>query len=217
MLSAFNRRSADWFVGIDQSGLNQIGPDSDLCSVIPNVVDMEVLSPSAEAVVSLRSRFNCEDDTVLFVSVCRITKSNGSLPMAEMLANLKHKLPNNVQFVFCGFSGSHSEYEKETLAAIAKSKFVHAMDFTNDVASLVAASDVVMAPFVSAHSARIVIEGAALGRPALVTDFPNLREQILVDESGLVFRFNDPDSLVNAIQMFSDLSLIHISEPTRPY
>ena len=72
-----------------------------------------------------------------------------------------------------------------------------------DSASLIAASDVVMAPFKSAHSARVIIEGGTMGKPGLITDFDNLLEQIIVGETGLAFNFEDPESLMSAINQFA--------------
>ena len=204
MLSFFNRQFSDWHVGIDQSGLNRIGVSKERSTVVHNSCDAEAMTLCEKSVSELRRRFNCQQDTVLFTSICRIAKSNGTLELANALAQHSAELPSNVRFVFCGFEGNGTEYAEEARAAISQSEHVFAMDFTNGVANLIGASDVVMAPFVSAHSARVVIEGALLGKPALVTDFPNLREQISENKTGLVFRFDQLDTLIDAIRRFAD-------------
>ena len=205
LLSFFNRQFTDWFVGIDQSGLDRIGDLSDRSTVIHNSVDTSDINFCQSSVNKLRQSFNCKDDSVLFVSACRISRSNGSLEFAKFISEHKLKIPTNVRFVFCGFhENSDNEYVNATRKAIAEDDSVFAMNFTKEIGDLIHASDVVMAPFTSAHSARVVIEGASLGKPALVTDFSNLREQISVDETGFVFRFDQPETLIAAINQFAN-------------
>lgn len=203
ILALLNRTTTDWFVGIDQSGLDRINTPPDSSSVVPNFVDSRESQPNLEVAAKLREQFNCSKDDVLFASICRITESNGSLEMAQFLEAHKKTLPKNCRFVFCGFKEREGVYVKDTLALIEKIPNAFAMDFTSDVASLIAASDVVMAPFKSAHSARVIIEGGTMGKPGLITDFDNLLEQIIVGETGLAFNFEDPESLMSAINQFA--------------
>ena len=203
ILARLNRKATDWFVGIDQSGLDQINTPPNRSSVIPNFINEKDLKPNLEVAAKLREQFNCSKDDVLFVSICRISESNGSLEMAKFLEVHEKAIPKNCRFVFCGFKEREGVYAKDTLAAIAKSPLAFAMDFTSDVASLIAASDVVMAPFKSAHSARVIIEGGTMGKLSLVADFDNLLEQIIVGKTGLAFSFEDSESLVSAINQFA--------------
>ena len=203
ILAGLNRAATDWFVGIDQSGLDRIQAPPLCSSVIPNFVDQSDFQPNIQEAARLREQFNCSADDVLFVSICRIAESNGSLEMAQFLEAHEKTLPKNCRFVFCGFKERESAYVQETLAAIEGNAQAFAMDFTSNVANLIAASDVVMAPFKSAHSARVIIEGATMGKPGLVTDFDNLLEQIIVGKTGFAFSYSDPESLMTAIKQFA--------------
>ena len=204
MLSFFNRRFSDWYIGIDRSGLEAIGVVGDRSTVVHNSVDTSDMTLQQGAVQQLRAGFNCHEDTVLFVSICRIMEANGSLEFSRFLADRQSDLPSNVRFVFCGFDNKDSEYAKETLAAIGQYEHAFAMDFSKEIGNLIGASDVILAPFTTSHSARAVIEGATLGKPALVTDLPNLQEQIQLNESGLVFRYDQPDSTIESIRQLAD-------------
>ena len=204
ILAFFNRRFSDWYVGIDQSGLDTIGDLTNQSIVIHNSVDTSGISIEKSSVNELRTQFNCDDETVVFGSICRIMSANGVLHFAEFLAEWQSKLPTNVRFVFCGFDDSNIDYVESARAAIEKSECAFAMDFTKDIGSILGASDVILAPFLTSHSSRAVIEGASIGKPALVSDLPNLREQISLNESGLIFQYEQPETIIEAIKQLSD-------------
>lgn len=87
----------------------------DRSTVIHNSVDTSDINFCQNSVNKLRQSFNCKDDSVLFVSACRISRSNGSLEFAKFISEHKLKIPTNVRFVFCGFhENSDNEYVNAT-------------------------------------------------------------------------------------------------------
>ena len=109
------------------------------------------------------------------MSLSRVCAHNGAAELVELVDTVADKLDHSARFVIAGFHGS-SPYEKHAQSLIRNSSHCSELSFDPDPASLINAADVIIAPFVSPHSARSVFEGAAIGKPAIVSDMPNLTE-----------------------------------------
>ena len=206
LLGWLNRQFATHFIGIDHHGLEKIGAVGDRSTVVRNFVDRQRFSPLAGDRDYFRNQLNISPGDVLFTCMSRIAPSNGCLELAEFLARHQAKLPSNAKFLICGFhdaAGSDSTYARRTMEAISKSSNTHSLQFTDRIIDLIAASDVIIAPFRTSHSARMVIEGAAMGKPCMVTDLPNLREQTLADKTGMVFHFDHPDEFIEKLALLT--------------
>ena len=202
LLGWLNRKSKPFFLGIDQNGLDSISAPVTRSTVIRNFVNRAEFNPDAGDRSHFRNELNLDQHDIVFASIARIAASNGALELARFLAEHQDQLPANAKFLICGFEDRSSEYVASTLEAIEKSPQVFAVDYTTRVKDLIAAADVIVAPFRTAHSARMVIEGAAMAKPCLVTDLPNLREQLEHEKSGFTFHFADPASLLKPIRQF---------------
>ena len=78
------------------------------------------------------------------------------------------------------------------------------LPFDPDPIGLIDAADVIIAPFTTPHSARSVFEGAAMGKPALVSNLPNLCELILDQKTGLKFNLRNDDSFLESVNKLCD-------------
>lgn len=210
ILAVMNRRFADIYISIDRYGLSTMGAkDESCCFVIPNFVDRDVYKYDSSDRYEIRKQFACGNDDVIFLVLARIAPSNGQRELSEFLANYKHQIPDNARFVVCGFDDQHSEYAIATKAAIAQNNNVFAMRFTSNIVQLINAADVMLAPFITPHNARMVIEGSAMNKPSLVSCMDNLKEQIEPNQTGFLFNFDNPSNLVDKISIFCrDASLL---------
>ena len=199
ILAIMNRKYADAFVSIDRYGLSTMSVGKQPCFVIPNFVDPDVYRPGVSDRSEFRTRLGCTETDVLFLYMARVAPSNGAFELASFLAKYQRRLPENAKFAICGFDEKTTDYSNQTLKAIRQNSSVHAMPFTSQVVQLIDSADVVVAPFVTPHNARMVIEGSAMQKPCLVADVENLKEQILPGVTGFVFRFDQPESLLNHI------------------
>nr|WP_166488043.1 glycosyltransferase family 4 protein [Mesorhizobium ciceri] len=200
ILRNLNKKHVDYFVAIDKAGLDSIGGSATPGSVVYNSVDSNLFRTPDEGVAELRRKFGWGDGDVIFLSLSRIAESNGILPFVQAVNSLEANLPECARFVFAGFGKNEEGYGKAALEAINASRRCSAMPFIDDIAPVLTASDVVIAPFLTSHSARCIFEGASAGRPGLVTRLPNLLELIEDGRTGLSFEMSSFAGLLEAIE-----------------
>ncbi|MEZ6123681.1 MAG: glycosyltransferase family 4 protein [Planctomycetaceae bacterium] len=207
MLAATVRRYTNCFISIDAVGLESLLlPPNCLAHVIPNFVDESRYVSSVETRSRFRRTLGWSDTDVVVLSLSRVSESNGALEFARLIKACHGQLPEQVRFGFAGFSSEPRPYAREAAELLQILPRCQTIPFTDDVVSLLNAADVVVAPFVTSHSARSVIEGAMMGKPALVTELPNLMEQIVVGQTGLTFSLSDEAKFVSALRCFCDPS-----------
>ena len=73
------------------------------------------------------------------------------------------------------------------------------MPFSTEMPTLLAASDVVVFPSITPHFARPVIEGAAMGVPAVGSDLPGVRELIDDGRTGILVKAGSAKALADAL------------------
>jgi glycosyltransferase involved in cell wall biosynthesis len=198
-LASLNRKFVDHFISIDAEGIRSLGQPSPAGSVIFNFVDTDVFRPDAARRATERSARGWGDDDVVFLSLSRITAANGALELVRSIGDRDDRIDKRARFAIAGFEGGGGAYQQQVQEAVDRSSRCDAIGFTHDVRGLIDAADVIVAPFTTPHSARSVFEGAAMGRPALVTKLPNLQELIVEGETGLAYDRFDPDELIDAV------------------
>jgi len=134
----------------------------------------------------------------------RIAHSNGVLELLDHIEAKEDELDGAARFVIAGFGEDRSDYTNEARRRIAANHRCTALPFINDVPGLLNAADVVVAPYLTSHSARCVFEGGAVGKPALVSRLPNLLEQIKEGETGISFDLSNAVAFTNAVNQLCD-------------
>lgn len=205
LLAALNRRFVDYFVSIDEAGLASLEPPEVRGSVIFNFVDTARFRPDAERRAATRVAHGWRDDEVVFLSLARITPANGALELARTVHDHHDQLDTRARFAIAGFEAGDEPYQQQVRNAVGLSDRSDALAFTHDAVSLIDAADVIVAPFTVPHSARSVFEGAAMGKPALVTRLPNLLELIREGETGFSYDMERPQELIEAVNRLCDI------------
>lgn len=199
LLARLNRKYVDYFIAIDEAGLASIGENRPNGVVIRNFVDLKSFRPDAEVRRSVRDRHGWRAEDIIFLLLSRISESNGVLPLLDLVESVDRDLASEAKFVIAGFEKYGTAYADEARERIDAHHRCEALPFTHNVSGLLNAVDVVVAPYLTSHSARSVFEGGAVGRPALVTRHPNLLEQIEEGETGIAFDLDDPAQFTNAV------------------
>ena len=119
------------------------------------------------------------------------------------MTSVSDQIDPRAKFVVAGFNGE-TTYEQRARSLIQKSDRCSKLSFDRQPVHLLNAADVIVAPFISPHSARSVFEGAATGKPAIVSDLPNLTELILAGQTGFAFQFDQKASFVTAVNELCD-------------
>ncbi|TIN21904.1 MAG: glycosyltransferase family 4 protein, partial [Mesorhizobium sp.] len=200
MLALLNRRHVDYFVGIDQAGLSSLGGN-----INGSVVRNSYEETTSKHDHGYRYSLGFSDSDVLFLSLSRVSESNGPLELAQLISQSDGDLDARAKFVVAGFSPATSRYAEDARALLQANVRSVALEFLPDPGPILNAADVIIAPFVSPHSARSVFEGAVLGKPAIVTPHPNLLELVEREKTGLVFSLQDRMSFVSAVNTLCDL------------
>ena len=174
---------------------------------IYNFIDRTVFSPRSSTRSDDRQNFDFQADDVIFLSLSRVAQSNGALELVKRVIECDQRIPRAAKFVVAGFTENPIGYARETQELMKDNPRFNAMDYVTDVTALLNASDVVVAPFTTPHSARSVFEGAAMGIPALVSDLPNLTELIDIGKTGLVFDWADQSTFVSTVNQLCEPGL----------
>lgn len=204
LLAALNRKFVDYFVSIDEAGLRSLEPPIVRGSVIFNFVDATRFRPDEARRAALRRAQGWNEDDIVFLSLARITPANGALELARFVHAHNDRLNARARFAIAGFEPEGGLYQQQVRDAIARSDRCDAIAFTHDAAGLIDAADVIVAPFTVPHSARSVFEGAAMGKPALVTRLSNLLELIREGETGFSYDMDCPQELIDAVNRLCD-------------
>lgn len=196
-LAGLNRRYVTHFIGIDRSGLDTLAAKQG--SVVYNFVDETFFNIQDSDGETFRTRNGVDRGDIAFTSLSRIAPSNGILELLEVIKQRAGDLDQHARFVIAGFHDSINDYAREALTRIESLPQVIALPFTRNVHEALAGSDVVIAPYLTPHSARCIFEGAAARRPGLVTDLPNLMELVEAGTTGAAFEFSDPSSFTRSV------------------
>lgn len=147
----------------------------------------------------IREKYAIPDDAVVFGFVGRITRDKG---INELLAAFKAFLQKN--------SGAYLLIvgNPELSAAVDMSLYQWAQEQahtifcgrTSTVEKYLAAMDAYILPSYREGFGMVVVEAEAMGVPVIVTDIPGPTDAMIPDETGLVVKKADVDSLVSAME-----------------
>ena len=186
--------------------------------IIPNFVDLAYFNRELNSQVS-RERLGLSPIAKVICFAGGLAEAKGIRPLIEALAIVKAALPN----VVCLMPGSQSTPSGRLTAQLARAvlpilgsgtprqriesriRSLHLEDalrrlpFCAEMPALLAASDVVVFPSIKPHFARPVIEAAAMGKPAVGSDLPGVRELIRHGETGTLVKAGSASDLAEAL------------------
>lgn len=158
-LARMNRQHVNWFIAIDQFGLDSIGLASPRGNVVYNFVDRQQFHPQPAFVAMRREALGWLPDQVIFLSLSRVAPANGAWELARLVAKTDTQLPLSARFVFAGFAEPPSDYERKTRSLISTVSRCDSLDFVSDVVPVLDAADVIVAPFTSPHMPVVSLRG----------------------------------------------------------
>jgi glycosyltransferase involved in cell wall biosynthesis len=159
-----------------------IGSGLDLAAFAPAPM------PEREApLVTLPSRLIAPKGVHEFVAAARRLRGEGS--------------PARFALVGEGDPGNPESIAPETLEGWAREGVVECWGWQDDIVSVLRASTLVCLPSWYREGApRILIEAAAMGRPAVTTDWPGCRDVVVDGVTGLLVPPRDAGALANALR-----------------
>jgi glycosyltransferase involved in cell wall biosynthesis len=155
-------------------------------------VDSSRFSPLAEKTLPVRELHQIPDSDVLFVFVGRLTRDKGINELLQAFAKVNQQYPNSSLLVV----GPDEEMLTQSVSVHSKIIFVGK---TKQPEAYMAAADVFVLPSYREGFGTVVIEAAACGTPAVVSDIYGLSDAIVNEETGLLVPVRDVNSLAQAM------------------
>ena len=176
--------------------------DKNLISSL-NTVNKEHIKIIKGAGVDLSQYNYIEEDNrqVIVVMASRLLRDKGVFEYIEAAKLLKNK-GLNVRFELYGDAdeGNPTAVSQNELERIREEGYVTVNGFTSNIASVFSKSNIIVLPSYREGFPKVLVEAAACGRAVITTDVPGCRDAIVVNESGLLCKVKDAQSLAQQIE-----------------
>ncbi len=189
ILKVMCNRYCDRFIAIDSFDGRSVDPEQKKTQVIYNFVDFNTYNSGVKSSV-LRDELRLSRDDTIFLMLVRVSPENGIFEIVTQWRELIHE--DKAHLVIVGeIEGREVEYCKKCHGIADQSKNIHILPFRKDAPQVIASSDVIMCSFTQPHFARVIIEGAAMGKPAISVDIDGPRELIIDGDTGYLYHNNE--------------------------
>lgn len=142
------------------------------------------------------------DDVITFNYVARIVGFKGINELLAAAERVKAKHPN-VDFILYGDYDDDSY--RERVAKLQDAGIVKYGGIQLDMKPFIKKAHAVIHPSYYEGMTNVILEHAAMGRPAIASNIPGCREGIDEGVSGYTFELKNVDSLVEKLEMFISL------------
>ena len=175
----------------DKNHLTQLGIAADKIAIVPNAIDMTQYRPNPTVRAAVRADLGLDMTQPMLLFFGKLDYQ----PNAEAIAIIvQHLMPRilaqrpDAHFVICGYNPPVTQYQHPHL---------HFTGFVPKIEDYINAADVILVPLLSGGGTKFkIIQTVSCGKPVITTSIG--AEGLELAEEWM-------------------LSLIHISEPTRPY
>lgn len=198
VLRLMNNKFCDRFIAIDEFDGRSVDALGVKTKIVYNFVDFSVYNKYVQSTV-LRDELNLQDDDVIFLILARVSPENGIL---EIIGQWKKVRDKHSQLVIVGEINKKTDYCLKCHAAIEGAANIHILPFRKDVPRVIASADVITCSFTQPHFARMIIEGAAMGKPAVSVNIDGPKELVLHGKTG--FLYNNEEELIQAVNKFTN-------------
>ncbi len=146
-----------------------------------------------------REALGISEDTVVFSFAARLTADKGINELLAAFREVEQK-HGGVKLLVMGGNDNVDSLDRELMAYANESQNVILTGRVENVEEYYAASDVFVAPSYREGFGLVVIEAAAMGLPAIVSNVPGQVDAIDVDKSGLLCEVKNAQSLRDAME-----------------
>lgn len=198
--------SADELICISRYTADCFGPPASL--VIPNAVDFDRFDPAKADATALRTELGVAADAPVLAVVAQITPWKGQIDAIDALARVRETHPNaqlliagEAKFTFAATRFDNIAYLGQLelrVRELGLGEAVHFLGEREDVASVLAASDVLLVPSWEEPFGRTIIEGMAMGLPVIATNVGGPNEILEDGTTGLLLPPKQPQAWADA-------------------
>ncbi|MBM4464706.1 MAG: glycosyltransferase family 4 protein [Chloroflexi bacterium] len=147
--------------------------------------------------VRLRQELGLKDVSEVVSIVSRLSREKGHRYFLESVAQILESFPG-AQFLVVGDGPERGSLESLT-ASLGIHRSVSFLGYRRDVATIMAASDVIVSASVQEGFGNVLIEAMYLAKPVVATAAGGVPEIVRHEETGLLVPPGDPDALALAM------------------
>uniref|UniRef100_UPI004027C512 glycosyltransferase family 4 protein n=1 Tax=Eubacterium sp. TaxID=142586 RepID=UPI004027C512 len=147
----------------------------------------------------IRNKLGYSKNDFIYGFVGRITKDKGIDELLEAFLNSAH----NAKLLMVGEFENEQELNQELLSNAKSNNQIKFVGAVNDVEKYFAAIDMLVLPSYREGFGNVVIESAAMGTPAIVSDIPGPRDAVIPNKTAILVPPNNTMALEN---IFSTVS-----------
>jgi glycosyltransferase involved in cell wall biosynthesis len=188
--------------GVNEVLQNELrGPRARLHQIYGGIDVDAFQSERMDAARAFRQKFGWPDDAVIFgvVGAFHFPRGKGQLEFLEAAAQLSARHPA-VRFLIVG-KGEMEIVLREKIAALRLEKIAAIAPFTDDIATVMNALDVLVHPAVGTEALGLVLwEAMACARPVIASRLGGIPEAFIENEHGLLVPPCDVPALAEAMR-----------------
>lgn len=147
----------------------------------------------------IRNKLGYSKNDFIYGFVGRITKDKGIDELLEAFLNSAH----NAKLLMVGEFENEQKLNQELLSNAKSNNQIKFVGAVNDVEKYFAAIDMLVLPSYREGFGNVVIESAAMGTPAIVSDIPGPRDAVIPNKTAILVPPNNTMALEN---IFSTVS-----------
>lgn len=144
----------------------------------------------------LRKQLGYKDKDFIFGFVGRITRDKGINELLEAF----FKLNDDSKLFIIGSNENDGTFDSELWNKALSNPNVYVHNPSDEIEKYYAMIDVLVLPSYREGFGNVIIEAAAMGTPAIVSDIPGPKDAILVNKTGLSVKLKSVNDLVHAMQ-----------------
>ena len=165
-------------------------------------VDVERFKPDPSLREGARKNLGIPANTCAFIYVGRLCTDKGIPTLADAARLLMTEMDDVSLIVVGPDEGGMTELLHDRLDAVAGDR-LKLFPFSRTPEALITAADVLVLPSVREGFGMVILEAGAMGLPAVGTDIYGIRDALMKDETGLVFRSGDAADLAAKMRLFA--------------
>jgi glycosyltransferase involved in cell wall biosynthesis len=147
----------------------------------------------------LREELGLTQDAIVFLCLGRITNDKGIRELLSAFNKIDQSIHKTELLIVGPIDKDFNQLNKITNGSI---NGVHYFGFTSNPEKFMHVADVFCLPSYREGFGTVIIEAAAMGRPAIGTNIYGLSDAIIDNETGVLVKPMDVDSLYNAMLFF---------------
>ncbi|OZM56638.1 glycosyltransferase family 1 protein [Lottiidibacillus patelloidae] len=161
-------------------------------------VDLKVFTKGDDRKSNFRREINIPDPSIVITCVAEFTKNKNQQLLLKAWPTLINEF-NNIHLVFVGDGKRKITLEK--LASRKNLKNVYFLGFRHDIPEILMHSNIVSLVSKREGMPKTIMEGMAIGLPAIVSDVRGSRDLVNHKENGLIVKCDQVNNLIENLKV----------------